>query len=839
MKSADQQEERLLLLLTLLISALTGLVIVGFVALTERMGERLVHAGPWERFWSPVVGSLVAGLLLHYLFADARGSGIPQTRVALLLNRGYISIKTVIGKFVCSSLSLSSGVALGREGPSVHIGAGIASVVGRRLGLSESGVRSLIPVGTAAAVAAAFNTPLAAVLFTLEEILADLHARLIGSVVLGAATSWMVLRLMLGDEPIFHVPAYRLVHPVEFVFYALLGVGGGLMSVVFVQALLRLRVLFQQLPRAAKPFAPPAGGLVVGLLAIWFPGVLGVGYHLVSDALNGKMALTAMLLLLVLKLIATSASYSSGNAGGVFGPSLFLGAMLGGAVGRAAHQLLPDLTANAGAYALVGMGAAFAGIIRTPMTSVIMIFEITRDYSIIVPLMLANLVSFLISRRLQPVPLYEALLAQEGVRMPSPEHRPEPLLVSAAMRPLDKPESASALEGVYPDDSLDTALQLMASQKADKLVVLARAGGHVVGFVHKADVLLAYEKPEEKDAGERVAQRDWLPAAIVAGMAVLVLAVSLVLWQRGTKMERARQAYSAGEAHLAEGRADEAVLDFRMALANDPQANAARAMLGFALLERGQLNEAAEYLEQAARQNPNSGPILAGLGHIANARGNTDQARQLMQRSIHANWPSGQTAQRNEAEIAYAAMLYREGHRAEATLLLVNVIEQSGGNLQAGARAAAMIASNDTPARAEEAYTLLAERFPADGQVWAKLGEARLANGKKAEALAAWIEAARHQPEDAAVRRKARMLAAVVQLDPARPSLTLAQRARLWRGLEAAVRDVARGCGVSTTTRARSTDLMQSTLEQWDELPQECRKDETLTAVLEAFRSKK
>lgn len=193
-----EHEDKILLLLALVISAVVGLVVVAFVALTERLSKALLTAGDVQRFLSPLVGSLVGGWLLFKFFPDARGSGIPQTRVALILEHGVIRLRTIIGKFLCSSISLGSGVALGREGPSVQIGAGIASVAGRRLGLSEEQVQSLIPVGTAAAVAAAFNTPLAAVLFTLEEILADLHARVVGSVVIGAATSWIILRLILG-----------------------------------------------------------------------------------------------------------------------------------------------------------------------------------------------------------------------------------------------------------------------------------------------------------------------------------------------------------------------------------------------------------------------------------------------------------------------------------------------------------------------------------------------------------------------------------------------------------------------------------------------------------------
>ncbi len=299
-------------------------------------------------------------------------------------------MRTVLGKFGCCSASLASGIALGREGPSVQVGAGIASVLGRRLGLSPSKIRELIPVGSAAALAAAFNTPVAAVLFTLEEVMGDLHAPVLGSIVLGSATSWVTLHLLLGDEPLFHVPSYQLVSPIEFITYAVLGIAGGLVSVAFVKLLLAIRKYFLALPKWTEWMQPAAGGLAVGLMGWFVPDVLGVGYGHVSEALNGQMTLQVMALLVVLKLIATTSCYGTGNAGGIFGPSLFIGAMLGGAVGTVAHQLLPDFTGGVGAYALVGMGALFAGIVRVPLTSVIMIFEMTRDYSIIVPLMICE-----------------------------------------------------------------------------------------------------------------------------------------------------------------------------------------------------------------------------------------------------------------------------------------------------------------------------------------------------------------------------------------------------------------------------------------------------------------
>jgi chloride channel protein, CIC family len=436
--SNRRNEERILLVLTLVIGAIVGLVVVAFILLTENLGSRLYPAGgaAWRRVFIPVAGSLITGFFLARYFPNARGSGIPQTKTALFLNDGFIRFRTVLGKFSMSSICLASGIALGREGPSVQVGAGIASVLGRRLGLSPSSVKALVPVGASAALAAAFNTPIAAVLFSLEEVMGDMNAPVLGSIVLGSATSWMVLHLLLGDEPLFHVPAYQLVSPIELLWYAVLGLVGGLVSVAFVKALLWQRKRFLRMPKSTLWFQPAAGGLVAGLLGWFFPLVLGVGYNYVGQALNGQLMAGTMALLVLLKLVATSTGYASGNAGGIFGPSLFIGAMTGGAVGSVAHMLMPHHTATVGAYALVGMGTAFAGIVRVPLTSVIMIFETTRDYAIIVPLMISNLVAYFISSQLQEEPIYEALLHQDGIHLPLGARAREALLmVGNAYRP--------------------------------------------------------------------------------------------------------------------------------------------------------------------------------------------------------------------------------------------------------------------------------------------------------------------------------------------------------------------------------------------------------------------
>ncbi|MFZ0796378.1 MAG: chloride channel protein [Terriglobales bacterium] len=493
-----QREGQVFLLLALVIGALTGVAVVAFIVLTERLGMRLYPVGGalWRRVLYPVVGSLGIGYLLYRYFPNARGSGVPQTKAALFAREGRITLRTVLGKFFCTSATLASGIPLGREGPSVQVGGGIGSVFGRLLGLRTEQVKNLIPVGAAAAIAAAFNTPLAAVVFALEEIMGDLHAPVMGAVVLASATSWMVLRVLLGNNPLFKVPQYQLVHPAEFAVYAVLGVAGGVISAAFAKLLLGMRDRFLRFPQNTVWFQPVAGGLLVGVMGLFVPQVLGVGYGYVGDALNGKMAFQLMLLLVVLKLFAVTVSYASGNAGGIFGPALFIGAMLGGSVGTVAHHFFPAYTATPGAYALVGMGAAFAGIVRAPMTSVLIIFEMTQDYAVIVPLMIANLVSLFIASRLQKEPIYDALAVQDGIHLPSAETRKR-YGERQVMRVM---QAASQL--LSAEITVREALERVRSSEVRTWLVTDRRG--VVGVINLARLEQELAEGADKKVGELV-----------------------------------------------------------------------------------------------------------------------------------------------------------------------------------------------------------------------------------------------------------------------------------------------------------------------------------------------
>ena len=416
------REHQLILALSIVIGVLAGLAAVLFSLAIDRTAHFLFGLEPsrLRLFLIPPAVSLFTGFLLVKFFPDVRGSGVPQTEAAFHLHGGFIPARVPFGKFITGVLCVGSGHSMGREGPSVQIGAGLASSLGRWLRLSPARVKELVPIGAAAALAAAFNTPVSAVVFALEEIIGDMNATLLGSTVVASVASVMVERSILGNEPLFRVPIYHLAHPAELLGYAALGLVGGVVSLVFCKSLLGLRAAFMRLPQASRIAQPAIGGLVIGGMLLFVPQVMGVGYEYVDQALHGDLVVRALVLLGAMKLLATIVSYSSGNAGGIFAPSLYIGAMVGGTVGSIVHRIAPFPTGDTGAYALVGMGTLFAGIVRAPMTSVFMIFEMTQDYQILVPLMVANLLSFVISRRYQPTPVYHALLEQDHIHLPSP-----------------------------------------------------------------------------------------------------------------------------------------------------------------------------------------------------------------------------------------------------------------------------------------------------------------------------------------------------------------------------------------------------------------------------------
>jgi CIC family chloride channel protein len=417
---------------TLIVGGLCGLVAVSF-HLAIRFSESMLierfpvdhgHAWiPWV-LGVPTVGGLVAGVALKR-FPGARGSGIPQVEAAYAIRTSKLRLRDAIAKFVICAVQVGSGASLGREGPTVQICASVATFVGRVFALSPSNQRRLIPVGAAAGIAAAFNAPLAAVTFVIEELVGGLDTTVLSGVVIAAALAAVVEHGVLGEDAIFQVPGtYGLTHASSLVLYAGLGVTAGVLGVAFVRALLALRAVFRRADRLPEVLKPAVGGFGTGCLAVAVAlgvgrtGVTGGGYATLVEALHGGLVLRALAVLCVAKACATVLSYSSGGAGGIFAPSLFIGAMLGGLVGHADVAIFGHDAAAVGAFALVGMGAFFAAVVRAPITSILIIFEMTRSYRLVLPLMIANMVAYLISRRLQRLPIYEALLEQDGIQLP-------------------------------------------------------------------------------------------------------------------------------------------------------------------------------------------------------------------------------------------------------------------------------------------------------------------------------------------------------------------------------------------------------------------------------------
>lgn len=441
---APTRGDRLFLVLSIFVGCLSGLLVVCFRMSIEWLQVLLLgsvpHPGQYRLLLAPMLVGLIVGILVKYFFPQARGSGINQTKAALYIYNGYISARTMAGKFITAALAIGSGHSLGPEDPSLQIGAGVASLVGRRLQLSRERLRLFAPVGAAAGLAAAFNAPISAILFVIEEIIGAWSAAVLGSVVLAAVSSVVVARAFWGPQPMFHIPPVTLRDNRELLAYAALGVVGGLAAVLFSRLLGILRPWLHSLSKSTQAFQPAAAGLLVGAIGFFgFPQVMGAGYETIDHAMHGEYLWHVLLALALLKILATTLSFSSGTPGGMFAPTLFIGAMLGGSVGSVAKLLFPHLTGSVGSYALVGMGVLFAGFLRVPLTSVFMVFEVSGNYSIVLPVILANTIAYLISRSLQPVPIFERLTLQDGLVLPSMEESREEttLRIEDAMHPFD------------------------------------------------------------------------------------------------------------------------------------------------------------------------------------------------------------------------------------------------------------------------------------------------------------------------------------------------------------------------------------------------------------------
>ena len=465
--SLPVREERLFLLLSIFIGILSGLLVVSFRMAIEWVSILLLGVAPApgqkRLFLIPAAVGIVVAVLARYVFPAVRGSGVNQTKAALYIHNGYISVRTVVGKFFLSALAIGSGQSLGPEDPSLQIGAGVASLIGRRVGLSRSKLRLFAPVGAAAGLAAAFNAPISAILFVIEEVIGKWTAGVLGSIVLAAVASVAVARWFWGPQPMFRIPSITLRDPRELLAYSVLGVIGGFAALLFAKSLGYLRPRLRNQPKWLQLLQPSIAGLLVGCVGYFgLPEVMGAGYGAIDQAMHAQFALKALLLLAVFKIAATTVSFSSGTPGGMFAPTLFIGAMLGAAVGSFEKIFFPHLTGSIGSYALVGMGVLFAAFLRVPLTSVFMVLEVSGNYSIILPVILANTIAYLISRSLQPIPIFELLTNQDGLYLPSMEEEREEneLRLEDAIEPIMYPIVAGS----------DSIAQILSSNKRQELL---------------------------------------------------------------------------------------------------------------------------------------------------------------------------------------------------------------------------------------------------------------------------------------------------------------------------------------------------------------------------------
>jgi CIC family chloride channel protein len=375
----------------------------------------VVLALPWYlKVWVPAAGGLVVGPLVYFFAREAKGHGVPEVMEAVALKGGVIRKRVVFVKILASAISISTGGSVGREGPIVQIGSAIGSALGQVLKVSQDRMRTLVGCGAAAGIAATFNAPIAGAMFALEVVLGEFGLATFSPIVISSVVATAVSRAFLGDIPAFIVPAYELVSVWEFPMYLVLGIFCAMVGVAFTRGLYRVEDLFDdfKFPEYLKAII---GGMILGAGGLFFPQVLGVGYGAIDLALMQQLAWWLLLVLIVVKILATSITIGSGGSGGIFAPSLFMGAMAGGFFGTVAHQLFPTVTASAGAYSIVGMGAVVSATTHGPLAAILILFEMTGNYKIILPLMLSCIVANLFAGQLMKESIYTLKLVRRGI----------------------------------------------------------------------------------------------------------------------------------------------------------------------------------------------------------------------------------------------------------------------------------------------------------------------------------------------------------------------------------------------------------------------------------------
>jgi CIC family chloride channel protein len=418
-----------MVIIALLIGVAGGFGAIGFrylIGLIQRISWsiqdpehslRVLHNIPW--YWIlvvPAIGGLLVGLIVHFFAREARGHGVPEVMEAVALRHGVIRARVVVAKMFASAICIGTGGSVGREGPIVQIGSAFGSAVGQLFRVSHNRLRTFVGCGAAAGISATFNAPIAGAIFSLEIILSDFAVSQFSPIVISSVLAAVVSRHFLGDFPAFLVSEYQLISPWELVSYTLLGLVCGFIAIAYTKSVYLFEDGFEKI-KLPPYIKPAAGGLIIGAIGIYVPEIFGVGYETITQALEGAIVWKTLLLLLVIKLLATSITLGSGGSGGIFAPSLFLGAMAGGLLGTGFHTFFPEITAESGAYAIVGMGAVVAAATRAPITAILIIFELTNDYKIVLPLMLACIISTLFAMGLKRESIYTLKLIRRGVNI--------------------------------------------------------------------------------------------------------------------------------------------------------------------------------------------------------------------------------------------------------------------------------------------------------------------------------------------------------------------------------------------------------------------------------------
>lgn len=409
--------------LALIIGVLTGLGAVGFRKLIDFyqemyfiQGEHLLaFFGQYYIILIPMAGGLIVGPLTYFFAREARGHGVPEVMAAVAVRDGIIRPRVVLVKTLASAICIGSGGSVGQIGPLVQIGSAIGSTMGQLLHVPTRKMKALVACGAAGGIAATFNAPIGGMLFALEVILGDFTGSHMMLVIISAVSSSVVGRILLGDSPAIAVPAYQLNHPMELLLYGLLGIICGIISVLFIKVLYGFEDIFKSIKGVPEYFKPVLGGFLIGCIGLYFPQIFGVGYESIELAIAGKIVLATTAALVLLKLLATSITIGSGGSGGLFAPGLFIGSMLGATMGYIFNFMFPDTVITPAAYALVGMGGVLAGSAHAPMTAIVMIFEMSNNYQIILPLAIACVISSVVAKSINNENIYAAKLLRRGL----------------------------------------------------------------------------------------------------------------------------------------------------------------------------------------------------------------------------------------------------------------------------------------------------------------------------------------------------------------------------------------------------------------------------------------